>query len=301
MINIDVLTTYLKADKSFFENIGIGIPNNEGILRFLDNDSDILAVGHIDTVNLPHKVRYHAKSNRIVSPNLDDRLGIYTLLEVLPKYNIKPDILLTDNEEGMRSTSYYFNSRKEYKWIFELDRRENDVVLYQYENNDMIDLLESYGYEVGIGTYTDICDMDGLKTTCINFGIGYMEQHTLSCYADIWEVETCIKRFMNFYQHEKKNRLPYAVLEKYKYYRPSQKLYQVFPDDTNNGVKVIPDGAESPIDDLGVYVIGYCEFCGTTIFSDEIEEINTYDDYGLCVSCSSYERGVKHKKYYGSQ
>ena len=109
--------------------------------HFKDNGSDILAVAHLDTV-----AGRKARTARIVdteagpvihSRALDDRLGAYVILDMLPKLGLTFDWLLTTGEESGMSTAAFFDAPKKYRWIIEFDRGGTDVVMYHYEDPEV--------------------------------------------------------------------------------------------------------------------------------------------------------------------
>jgi hypothetical protein len=85
-------------------------------LWYTDNGSNILGVAHLDYV--PQTT--HFGSVRIVpghysivySGQLDDRLGVYTLLDLLPQCGLDFDILLTTDEERCMSTAQDFRTSR---------------------------------------------------------------------------------------------------------------------------------------------------------------------------------------------
>jgi len=159
-----------------------------GPLLHLDRDSQVLGVAHLDTVDLNEDyIRQNPSRKResayvLNCPQLDDRLGAWVLLSVLPAFGVETDILLTDSEEIGQSTAQYFSEKcdKEYNWIYSFDRAGSDVVLYQYETPELVEKLESIGFSVGMGSYSDIAYMEGLGISGFNFGAGYHRQHTAS-------------------------------------------------------------------------------------------------------------------------
>ena len=103
----DYFTEYKKFTKG----------NKTGRYIHIDNNSKVLAVAHLDTVFPESKdfVKYRVLgSDYVFSPNLDDRLGVYTILDYLPKHGINMDILLTENEEKCLSSAYNFKTSKKY-------------------------------------------------------------------------------------------------------------------------------------------------------------------------------------------
>lgn len=175
---------------------------------FIDNGANILAVAHLDIATPARPFRKARKA--VLSPALDDRLGAYIILHMLPSFGIEADVLLTTNEESCGSTGKDFEPPKQYNWIFEFDRRGTDVVLYEYEDEDTIDLLRGYGWHVGMGSYTDVADMQHLEVKGFNFGTGYRAEHTPRCYAPIRDIDTTVARFLNFYRDFKDTHLPHT-------------------------------------------------------------------------------------------
>jgi hypothetical protein len=216
MLNINQLRKrcYQRVDK--FEGEHISTP--VGPYIFIDNGADILAVAHLDTVLEPLMfIRY---PGFVTSPVLDDRLGVYIILDVLPTLGLKYDILLTTGEETCNSTAQYFTPPRQYKWMFEFDRRGTDVVLYQYENGETIDAVESIGAEIGIGSYTDLVDLDHLACVGFNWGCAYDLEHTYSCFVDLKDCKYMIDLFVEFYRAHKDIKFKCEV--DHRYYKPNQ-------------------------------------------------------------------------------
>lgn len=166
---------------------------------FMDNNADVLAVAHLDTVQSENFCEFDAKTNRILSPVLDDRLGAFVLLEYFLQ-DLDYDVLLTVDEEKGQSTARHFNLGKKYNWMFSFDRRGNDVVMYQYDTPEMRELLAKHNFETGKGSYSDICELEHLGCKGFNFGIGYQNAHSLNAYADVDDVYNNVEKFRKFYE-----------------------------------------------------------------------------------------------------
>jgi hypothetical protein len=214
MINTNQLEKRCCQYIDTFEGEHVSTP--AGPYIFIDNGADILAVAHLDTVLEP--LMFIKYPGFVTSPVLDDRLGVYILLDVLPKLGLKYDILLTTGEEQCNSTAQYFTPPRQYRWMFEFDRRGTDVVMYQYENGETIEAVESVGAYVGIGSYTDLVDLDHLKCVGFNWGCGYELEHTYSCYVDIKSCEFMIDLFVEFYRKYKDTTFKFEA--GYNYYKP---------------------------------------------------------------------------------
>ena len=188
---------------SHFEKLGDTIYTPDGPLTFIDNNANILYVAHLDTVMFSAKPRIKTrfKNTTITNcPQLDNRLGAWIGLHVLKNAGIKADILLTTNEEVGDSTAGHFTTTKQYNWIAEFDRAGSDVVMYNYETNYLKQLLNSFDYNVGYGSYTDIASLEDLGCKAFNFGTGYHQQHTKKCYANLSETFDSFRKFHELYR-----------------------------------------------------------------------------------------------------
>lgn len=202
-IDLAQLRNRCLAEINDFMSEGEVTHTKDGIYIHIDNGTDILAVAHLDTVaHMKHFHRIDLGGEPVIfNAQLDDRLGAYILLDLLPSYGLKYDILLTEGEESGRSTGQWFvpPEGKEYKWMFQFDRSGTDVVLYQYENRDMRDLVLSHGFAIGLGSFSDISMMDELGCKGFNFGTGYYDNHCRMGHALVRETCTMVARFIDFF------------------------------------------------------------------------------------------------------
>ena len=115
-----------------------------------------------------------------------------------------------------QSTAQHFKPPKQYNWIMEFDRQGSDTVMYDYDDNDMRQLLREYDFEVGHGSFTDICELESLGCKGFNFGVGYHKQHTPDCYANLAETWDSFRKVQSLYkdwsdtllEHEEYTRQP---------------------------------------------------------------------------------------------
>lgn len=177
---------------------------------YLDRGSDILFVAHLDTVVADNKrlcqfLNTAGGGEVVYSGALDDRLGAYTGLELLPKLGLNFDVLLTVGEESGRSTAQFFDppKDKDYKWGIEFDRGGTDVVMYQYENKEMINLVRESGARVGDGSFSDIAYLEHLGAKMFNWGIGYRDYHGPRGHAYLDDTFQMIAYFLNFHEDNK--------------------------------------------------------------------------------------------------
>ena len=179
-----------------FRVLGDVTDTKDGQLIYIDRGCDTLGVAHLDYVDFV-PARLH--KNRVYCPQLDDRLGAWVLLYLLPYLDVECDILLTDSEEVGRSTAKYFEPAKEYNWMFEFDRRGTDVVMYEYDSPENRELLDDHEFEVGYGSFSDISYLGHLGITGFNFGVGYHHEHTRRCYANLIDTLTQANKFVGFW------------------------------------------------------------------------------------------------------
>jgi hypothetical protein len=166
-------------------------------LTHIDNGSDILAVGHLDVVLKATPV---FKGDVVKAPQLDDRLGAYIILDLLPKLGLKYDLLLCDGEEQGLSTARQFIPHKNYKWAFEFDRQGTDSVLYDYESNEKWRKAVAGFSRIGCGSFSDISELTDWGFCAVNWGCGYHLQHSFNCYADLRDTSKMVAQFVKFYK-----------------------------------------------------------------------------------------------------
>lgn len=280
--NYDILKRICLANISDFESIGEVTNTKDGIYIYKKNSSaKILGIAHLDSVlNLSHF--YHLtidKQELVFNAQLDDRLGVYTLLDVLPKLGIQFDILLTEGEESGRSTAAHFTTDKQYNWMFSFDRHGEDVVLYQYDDSHMRDILKESKFKVGIGSFSDISFAEHLRIKGFNVGTGYEGEHDSMCYANMNILARQINRFVDFY--EKNKDIHYPQIKTSTKGHSSQFWHQY--DDLycylcgkNRGVHEIED--DLYLCDGCFQDAGQCQYCYDVYYDYELSD-------GLCVDC----------------
>jgi len=165
---------------------------------FIDRNSDVLFVAHIDTIQIPKFIRTRKtkskKLKRIYAWGLDDRLGCMIASDLAKELNA--DLLITDHEESFGTTARYHDC-KEYNWICEFDRHGNDVVTYGLDSLEFKKALREY-WNIGIGSYSDICELN-VDCCCMNLGIGYELDHSKDSYVAIKTMNKQIELFKQFY------------------------------------------------------------------------------------------------------
>ncbi len=206
MIDVDRLKQICGMRVEDFAGYGECVPTPEGNYVFRDKGERVLGVAHLDTVL--SCTRFTSDGDRVFSPALDDRLGVYLLSDLLPLLGVKFDLLLTDGEERGCSTARWFVPPRRYNWMFSFDRAGTDVVMYQCNTTVNRRLLHRAGFRVGVGSYSDIADLDFLGCAGVNFGCGYHRQHLLDCYADLSEANEMAAKFARFWTRHRNVYIP---------------------------------------------------------------------------------------------
>lgn len=164
----------------------------------IDNGSCILAVCHLDTVELVGRSAPILTPLSITATGTDDRLGAWVINEVLPDLGINVDILMTNYEETGKSTAALFEMKDKYNWVVEFDRKGEDVVTYGIDSPIFLEAIKAEGFTVGHGSFSDICELD-TKVCAMNVGIGYENGHAADSTVSIPVLERQLIRFKAFY------------------------------------------------------------------------------------------------------
>jgi hypothetical protein len=189
--------------------------------HFRDNGARVLAVAHLDTVVPGNRraPRFRATKNgpRITSGALDDRLGAYVILHLLPALGVTCDWLLTVGEESGQSTAEFFKADKDYDWIIEFDRGGTDVVMYQYEDRASQQAVEASGATVGNGSYSDIAYLEHLSVKAFNWGVGYRgDYHSEKGYAYLNDTFAMVAKYLRFHAQNAGTAMPHSYTDSYR-------------------------------------------------------------------------------------
>ena len=205
-----------------FRALGTVLETKDGPLIHIDRGSPIIGVAHMDTVatSLPDRVKWYNSLYAnglptIQSIQLDDRLGVWMLLDLLPAMGMEFDVLLCDGEESGRSTAAHFKPTREYNWGFEFDRAGIDTVLYDYEDDKTWkNALEDAGFDIQLGSFSDICSLGHVGCCFANFGCGYRHQHSTDCYAQLDDTVLMALEFETWYKAQKDTAYKYTPFER---------------------------------------------------------------------------------------
>lgn len=196
---LDKLILRCTQPKEDFRSLGTIVADGpDGPTIHIDRGGDTLGVAHLDFVDW---TKPRIKGSKIFCPQLDDRLGVWVLLDVLPALGIVADVLLTDSEECGRSTASAFDPDTiPWNWLFQFDRRGTDTVQYDYETDSMSERLAESRFKIGIGSFSDICSLEHLGLWGVNIGVGYHHEHTRRCYANLHDTLAQVSRFADFWR-----------------------------------------------------------------------------------------------------
>ena len=160
----------------------------------------------------------------------DDRAGIFIILSLVDK-GYKPHIIFTDLEEvgciGAMDLAkkYPYCPFEKCNALIQLDRcNKMDAVFYDCDNKDFIDMIESYGFESALGSFSDISVIaPAWEIAAVNLSIGYYDEHSYverlnvsETYLTMNKVELMLKE-----SHEwiKFKYVPLQHSEKYLYFK----------------------------------------------------------------------------------
>lgn len=194
---------------------------------YVNNNSNILGVAHLDTVVTKEKYFDYITLDDILvfSPQLDDRLGVHTLLNILPNYDINMDWLFTDNEEQGASTAADFITDKQYNWVVEFDRYGDTTVNYAFSDRTFNETLNKHFSRIGRGSFSDICSLEHLGCKAFNVAVGYHDEHTLRCYFSVETYFNQLRHFLAFYREFSDKFMPHKKYTPIYYRRPAQSSY----------------------------------------------------------------------------
>lgn len=253
----------------------------------------VLGVAHADTVL--NSVNFeHDGKDKVYSPELDDRLGLWTLLHGLPSIGVSDySILVTDFEEVGRSTASEFEPPIDYNWVFQFDRRGTGVVNYEYSDDGLFDSLLSTCFgKLHNGSFSDICSLTHLGVKGFNVGTAYYNEHTHGCWANLKELRKQMRSFQRFFSAFKGWKLPHRA-RRYHYDRwdamlPPRKQKKAKPakpssaDVVTQSLKGITPIAAPHISDTE------CGSCMQTF--DIMDCIQLSDGQYLCSDCFDFFR-----------
>lgn len=151
----------------------------------------VALVAHMDTV-FTHPVLdlyYDPRKNVMWSPDglgADDRAGLFAIIQILTKTDLRPHIILTTEEErgGLGAAALVKDCPTvpfgKLNYIIELDRQgSNDCVFYDCYNPEFIHYVEQFGFVERHGSFSDISFIcPQWKIAGVNLSVGYFDEHS---------------------------------------------------------------------------------------------------------------------------
>lgn len=300
------LSSICSRNESDFSDFGTVVTQGKlegSTYTYKDNNSSVLGVAHLDTVqngNWASIIRTKKKEKVILSPQLDDRLGVYIITRLLPRLGVHCDWLLTTGEEIGCSSAELFKTDKSYNWAFSFDRAGTDVVLYQHDHKALRKVLRKAGFRVGEGSFSDLSSLE-IGCSGINFGCGYQNCHSIDAYALLSDTLEMVTKFARFHEKFQDVKLPYdprPAWQSWNYgtWRPNRHSYSEYGYGHNYGS--LRGKKQDPY--LDWYEVEICDYCGKTDGSTQREGIAF-----VCDDCRTYmEEAINgsngHTQYEGN-
>lgn len=188
----------------YFRKEGKSVTEAKGYL-YIDGNFPVMLTAHLDTVHneLPKEICY--ENGMIYSPQGiggDDRCGVYAIMRILKEIDC-PVVFCEDEEIGGVGSNEFAGSKisdrlykeKKVKYVIDLDRKgSHDAVYYSLNNPEFERFVEKEFWKMSWGSFTDICNIcPDLGVAGVNLSVGYYNQHTLSEYVVLKEMEKAIE------------------------------------------------------------------------------------------------------------
>ena len=194
------LEWWLATHRAAIEGDRLPVSDERGALIHRDYGSDVLFIAHLDYVgeDTVKRPRWFGKNgSKVAHDSLDNRLGCWAL-EALIAAGVQADLLFTDCEETGRSTvSEFVADKGRYRFALSMDRRGDDVVLYQYETSKRWRRLCGRWWPIGMGSYSCVASLQ-LGIVAANVGVGYEDEHTGRCWANLRTTKRQMSKVASF-------------------------------------------------------------------------------------------------------
>jgi di/tripeptidase len=192
-------------------------------------------VAHMDTVHSFRSSREIIVSNNLIRArysdshtpcglNADDCNGILValqLLEVLPDlkvcFTVEEEIGGAGAEQACLNTDFF----SDVQFLIQADRKGSQDLIIHTNGittasddfvDDILELIIDYGYELAMGTFTDIGVLsESLEISGVNVSCGYYNEHTTRECCKISELENCLNFIHDIIVHLSGNGKVYYV------------------------------------------------------------------------------------------
>ncbi len=178
-----------------------------------EGDIPVALVAHADTVfkNPPKTFFYDQKQTVLWSPDgmgADDRAGIYAIMEIIKRTNLRPHVIITTGEEigcagASKLVGHYYKFPYELKYMIQLDRRGvKDCVFYDCDNEQFEKFVEGFGFVTDWGSLSDISVLaPAWGVAAVNLSVGYYNEHSnteLLCFEILHNTIEKVKRMLAY-------------------------------------------------------------------------------------------------------
>lgn len=236
--------------QELFDHAQIVDTPDKRLLIYVNNGADILGVAHLDATmkatHFFHGWDYKNEDYVVMSPFVDDRLGAFTLLKLLPQVDIPCDLLFTIDEESGRSTGGLFLPEKKYNWMFQFDRKGTDAVHYQYTKEEWLEALRKHFDKVLVGAASDICKMGHVGCQGVNIGTGYYDYTDIGAWASMNDLCDQVQKFKKFHDEFKETAFTHIKGEYAESYRTGR-----YVEDEHDNIPARKGGGKLVVRDLG--------------------------------------------------
>lgn len=272
--------------------------NKASSFIYVKGTDPYMLVAHLDTVHkaLCTEIKYNfykEKDNIITALSSpqgiggDDRCGVILILSLLKSTNFRPSILFTCGEEiGGLGAKEFTRIIKDIdvNFILEFDRRgDTDVVRYSDTSMELTKALESFGFKLSYGSFSDISIIaPHYGVSAVNLSSGYYKAHTTEEYVVVEHMESILDKTIKFLKSDKVS-VKYTYKERTFDYRSYHSYYDVVSRNRDNysTTSFVPKNQMRLFDDSEM-----CDFCGDFVDKDTL--IDTSDGSVICPACAEH-------------
>jgi hypothetical protein len=216
----------------------------------------------------------------------DDRAGVAIILDLIAD-GFKPHLIFTTKEEK-GGTGAQALIRKHHtcpfhnlKYLIELDRHgKDDCVFYDCENPEFVEYVQTFGFSLNIGTFTDISIICPVwKIAGVNLSVGYEDEHSKGEHLFVRHFYNTIEKVKKMLEDaESAKHYQYIRGYKYSYYS----YYENYIDNYTNAYNNVTDFIET------------CDGCQRAVDSLDTVDVKDGDKVKfLCYECFSKLKSVK--------
>jgi len=281
MVDLEQLEKICGADEPWFYKHGTSLLEDD-LLVHVSTGSKVLGVAHVDTAFSDDSFVVSSEIGRVWSARLDNRLGVYILMAMLPKMGVTTDVLLTTGNFAEVSTADSFFTANEYNWIYSFDLSRTGVAMYRYGNERHLARLHRHGlYPREDDGYADISELWFLGATGFNFGNGIVTPNSQYSSVLLRVLERQVRKVAAFIRAYSHIPLPYE---------PSEDDLEAYQELLVERSGHAPD--DGPADEFDFSYLeptrtwDTCDYCGALFHAEELIHVPRIGDgVFLCAKC----------------